>query len=135
MSYLTKSEITDKIAFLNGMIDTHRNELNRSDNNYYVKRAKHFQDLADEYQAKADEMRQRHIDLIESRDETVAKINDYLSRRAKWVFIGSKRGKGIFDLLQKVKPQYHDRIIIAMMSAATSDNDIDLIALLKEIFE
>lgn len=134
--YLERKEIRDKIKFFNGMIDTCQNELRREESDYYLKRAKHFQELADSYQAKADDMRQRHTDLVEHKDKTIEKMNNYRSQRAKWIFLNSKAGKGIYDILVKVKPQFHDKVLTALLSAATSDSGSqDMNCVLREIFE
>ena len=131
MRYLDRSEMRDRLKFLNSMIDMHRKEIQRNDSEYHLGQAKKFQALADEFQAKADSMRARYAEFDTSGTET--KINGYLSERAKLTFLMSNRGKTIFKMLDNVPQRYHDQFLTALLSAATHDEPVEIEEVIKSI--
>jgi len=133
MKYLDRKEMRDRIAFLNGLVGMKQAELARHETSYALKQANKFQELADEYQAKADQWEDKHesFDTAELNES----INRHLSERARIVFLLSERGKPIFKLLDGVSPRFHDRFLIAVMSSASSDDNAseNLSNLLRDI--
>ncbi len=132
--YLSRSELRDKYQFFQAQIGFHQNQLRSADRGYYARKAARLDDEINGLIIQRDAFLAKQDSLTSQRDVTEIKIAGYQAEKAKIAFLLSKRGAGIFKMLDELPTYLHDDVFTAILSAA-EDKSVDIMAVLERIFK